>query len=320
MILGIESTAHTFGVGLVDDRILANVKDVYVPPLGWGIAPDKAAEHHRDVAEGVLSQALKQAGASLSDVTKIAYSAGPGLSPPLIFGRDFAVKLAKKYNKPLVPVNHCVAHIEVARFSTGAKDPVMLYTSGGNTQVITFESGRYRVFGETQDISIGNLVDVFAREAGLSTPGGPVIEKLASKGKNYIKLPYVVKGMDVSFSGILTNLKQKLGKYPIEDLAYSLQETCFAMLIEVSERAMAHCKKDEFVVTGGVAANKRLQQMAGIMCKERGAKFYPLDTSLAGDNGAMIAVVGKLDNRTVDPDHADIIPKWRTDQVEVVWR
>ena len=230
-----------------------------------------------------------------------------------------------KLKKPLVGVNHCIAHLEIGRMLSGFKDPVLLYASGANTQVIAYDGGKYRIFGETLDIGVGNFIDSFARFIGLGFPGGPKIEKLASKSKNYIELPYTVKGMDVSFSGLLTNLKTKYNskKYKIEDLAYSMQETVFAMLTEVSERAIAHCEKNELVLGGGVACNKRLQNMCSIMCKERDAKFFCPDNEFLVDNAAMIAWTGLLmykADETVTVKNSGIRPYERTDDVNVTWR
>jgi N6-L-threonylcarbamoyladenine synthase len=172
------------------------------------------------------------------------------------------------------------------------------------------------------------VIDTFAREIKVGFPGGPKIQELALKGKNYIELPYVVKGMDFSLSGILTNLKQKFisKKYNIEDLAYSLQETVFAMLIECSERAMAHTGKKELLLGGGVACNTRLQEMAKIMCKERKAKLFVPDKSLLMDNGAMIAYLGEIMFKKNiyfnlnNLDKLEIQPRQRTDEIEVKWR
>jgi len=315
--LGIESTAHTFGAGLVDSKgkIISNIKDMYRPPAGWGIDPSKAKQHHIDVADKIISEAL------IEKPDLIAYSMGPGLPPCLKIGRDKAVEYAKKFNIPIVPVNHCIAHLEIGKLLAKFKDPVMLYVSGGNTQVIAFEAGKYRVFGETEDIGIGNLLDAFGRAAKIDFPAGPEIEELAKKGK-YIELPYSVKGMDVTFSGIKTKLEKMIGKFPIEDLCYSLQETCFAMLVEVTERAMAHCQKNELILTGGVAANKRLAEMCAIMCKERGAKFFQVPIQYAGDQGAMIAWNGILSKElaTKKYDKSEINSKWRTDEVDITWK
>jgi len=236
---------------------------------------------------------------------------------------NFAKELNKKNKIPVIGVNHCIAHLEVTKLFTKSKDPVLLYASGANTQIIAYESKKYRIFGETLDHGIGNFLDSFARFLGLGFPGGPKISALAEKGSKYIQLPYSVKGMDVSFSGILTNLKQKYNskKYSTEDLAYSAQETAFAMLLEVSERAMAHTNKIELALGGGVACNKRLQEMSKIMCKERKAKSFIPPNEVLVDNGLMIAELGKLMYQNgVRQKNIDIFPYQRTDEVEVTWR
>jgi N6-L-threonylcarbamoyladenine synthase len=201
----------------------------------------------------------------------------------------------------------------------------MLYASGANTQIIAYDGGKYRIFGETLDNGVGNFLDGFARHMGMGFPGGPKIYELALKGKEYIELPYVVKGMDVSFGGIQTNLKQKYdsGKYSKEDLCYSCQETVFAMLVEVAERAMAHCEKDELLLGGGVGCNKRLQEMCGVMCKERDAKLFVPPNSVMVDNGLMIAWEGIIEYNSRGGDNIDKIdikPYERTDDVKVSWR
>jgi N6-L-threonylcarbamoyladenine synthase len=328
IVLGIESTAHTFGVGIVrHGKVIANVKKTYTTEKG-GIIPPEAAKHHAENKLSLYSEALETAGIKEKEIEAIAFSQGPGLAPCLLEGLKFAKELSKKLAKPLVPVNHCVAHLEVGNI-TGAKNPVMLYTSGANTQIIAYASGKYRVFGETLDTGVGNFIDNFARLAGIGFPGGPAIQKLASEGKNYIELPYSVKGMDIALSGVLTNLKQKLesGKYSLEDLSFSLQETVFAMLIETAERALAHTGKKELLLGGGVACNSRLQEMCKIMCEERGAKLFVPDRSLLVDNGGMIAYLGEImlkagvfekDKKKID--NIDILPRQRTDEVEVKWK
>ena len=322
--LGIESTAHTFGVGIIDSKrkILANVKDSYTTSKG-GIHPTEAKEHHIRVKDKVVKDALSAASIGMEDVDLISFSQGPGLPPCLVVGMEKAKQLAKDFKRPLIGVNHCVSHLEVGRVLTKAKDPVLLYVSGANTQVIAYEGGKYRIFGETLDQGVGNFLDNFARYIGMGFPGGPKIYELALKGKKFIELPYVVKGMDISVGGILTNVKQKYDskKFKLGDLAYSIQETVFAMLIEVAERAMAHCEKEELLLGGGVCCNKRLQEMAKIMCKERGAKLYVPGNNVLVDNGLMIAWQGLLERKDVRKmGGIDIKPNWRTDHVNVDWR
>lgn len=338
IVLGIESTAHTFGVGIVQSqkakplagsskfgqanvKILSNVKKSFVTEEG-GMIPIEVAKFHCDNKNEIYFEALEEAKVKENKIDAIAFSQGPGLAPCLLEGMKFARELSQRLKKPLVPVNHCIAHLEVGR-TTKAKDPVMLYTSGANTQIIAYASGRYRVFGETLDVGVGNFIDNFARYAGIGFPGGPAIEKLARKGKKYIEIPYSVKGMDVALSGILTNLRQKLesGKYNLNDLAYSMQETVFAMLVETAERALAHTGEKELLLGGGVACNLRLQEMCRKMCEERGAKFFCPEKSLLVDNGAMIAYLGEIMfSRNIKRKVVDIKPRQRTDEVEVTWK
>ncbi|MBI2631812.1 tRNA (adenosine(37)-N6)-threonylcarbamoyltransferase complex transferase subunit TsaD [Candidatus Pacearchaeota archaeon] len=322
MILGIECTAHTFGIGIVSKgKILANVKDMYKTEKG-GIIPVKSAEHHREVAEKIYDEALNKAGISEQQIDAIALSNAPGLAPCLLEGLRFAREKARKLNIEIIPVNHCVAHLEIGQ-SVGSRDPVLLYASGANTQIIAFTGGKYRVFGETLDIGVGNFIDKFARFIGEGFPGGPKIEELSKFGK-YIELPYSIKGMDVSFSGMQTKLQQLYEKEARkEDLAFSLQEVAFSMLVEATERALAHTEKNELVLGGGVDCNKRLQEMCKIMCEERGAKFFCPSNDLLTDNGAMIAYTGEImfnSGIKMKSEEVDIKPRERTDDVEVSWK
>ena len=330
IVLGLETTAHTFGVALLDvksfteKRVLCNLRDLYTTEKG-GLIPNKLAEHHEAVCDVLLQKAFAQTGLSMKDVDLIALSNAPGLGHALKVGSLFARSLALIHKKPLVGVNHCIAHLEVASLVTDAKDPVLLYCSGANTQVIAYEAGKYRVFGETLDTGIGNFLDTFARDLGLGFPGGPKIEQLALDGKKYLPLPYSVKGMDVAFSGILTHLERKIiGKETDADVAFSVQETVFAMLVEVAERAMAHCDKSELVLGGGVACNKRLQEMCRLMCAARDATYYIPSNEFLVDNAAMIAWTGWVMHTKgkVKDDAAtlQILPYERTDEVEVTWR
>ncbi|HID60950.1 MAG TPA: bifunctional N(6)-L-threonylcarbamoyladenine synthase/serine/threonine protein kinase [Hadesarchaea archaeon] len=325
LCLGIESTAHTFGVGIVTDRgkILANIGNVHKSAKG-GIHPREAARHHGVIAKETVLCALAKAGVTMNDIDLIAFSMGPGLGPTLRTGATAARALSVFYQVPILGVNHCISHVEIGRLTEGAKDPVTLYVSGGNTQVIAFDAGRYRVFGETLDISVGNCLDVFAREVGIPHPGGPNVEQLAREGKHYIPLPYVVKGMDLSFSGLMTEAvrKHRTGS-DLRDLCFSLQETAFAALVEVTERAVAHTEKREVMLTGGVAANKRLREMVGLMAKEHQAKFHVPPIELCKDQGAMIAWTGLLMyKRGVRHklDQTQVRQRYRTDEVDIVWR
>ena len=326
--LGIEATADDFGVGILDfeGKVLSNVVDAFVPESG-GIHPREAARHHARVAGQVISTAIQQAKIQPEDIAIVAFSQGPGLGPCLRTGATAARALAAYIGVPLVGVNHCVAHIEIGKLATKAKDPVTLYVSGGNTLVSAFDAGRYRVFGETLDIAVGNCLDVFAREVGLrrdGVPFGAVVEKLGRKGRNFLDLPYSVKGMDLSFSGLLTAAitLYRTGKHDLEDLCYSLQETVFSMLAEVTERALAHVEKREVLLTGGVAANERLQEMLKAVADEHDSLFCGVPKEYALDNGAMIAWTGILKygaGVTTPLVDSFVRLKWRLDDEDALW-
>ena len=327
-ILGIESTAHTFGVAVLDfdGQILSNVKDAYTTEKG-GMIPIEVRKHHVEVSDRLFEEALSGAGISKDQIEAIAFSNAPGLAPCLLEGMKFAKETAKGLGVPLVMVNHCVAHLEIGEI-VGAKDPVMLYASGANTQVIAYEAGKYRVFGETLDLGVGNFIDTVARYMGLGFPGGPKIQKLAEECENkdsLIELPYSIKGMDVAFSGLQTKIKNLIDKgIPKEDLAYSMQEVVFAMLVEAAERALAHTGKKELLLGGGVACNLRLQEMCKIMCDERGVKYFCPARPLLVDNAGMIGYLGlKMYRKGIsesDFDKVDIAPRERTDDVVVNWK
>ncbi|MCK4328179.1 MAG: tRNA (adenosine(37)-N6)-threonylcarbamoyltransferase complex transferase subunit TsaD [Candidatus Diapherotrites archaeon] len=314
--LGIESTAHTFGVGVFDGKARANEKAVY-RTMG-GIHPREASQFMCTHAAEVAEAALEKAGIGLGDVDAFAFAQGPGLGPCLRVGAAVGQALAGYYGKPVVGVNHCVAHIDVGKWNRKARDPLVAYVSGANTQILGLNGGRYRVYGETLDIGMGNALDVFGRSIGLEFPAGPAIEKLAAKGKKFHFLPYSVKGMDLAFAGLVTAASKS--KIPRADLCHSFQETVFAMLVEVSERALAHTKKEELMLVGGVAQNKRLGAMLSQMAEEHGAKFFVPENQYNADNGLMIALTGwKMLRAKVRQGGLKTNQKWRTDEVAIAW-
>ncbi|HXW66409.1 MAG TPA: bifunctional N(6)-L-threonylcarbamoyladenine synthase/serine/threonine protein kinase [Thermoplasmata archaeon] len=325
VILGIESTAHTASVGIVGEgaEVLGLASDMYRPPSG-GIHPREAANHHVERFPGLVRRALDAAQVRATEIEAVAFSQGPGLGPCLRAGATVARTLALLWEKPLVPVNHCVAHVEIARVLSGLEDPLLLYASGGNTQVIAYGRGRYRVLGETLDIGIGNFLDKLWIELGGTFPGGPALEQEARAGAELYDLPYSVHGMDVAFSGMLTAalaLRAKGARRP--DLAYSVEVTAYAMLTEITERALAHRRRDSVVLGGGVACNERLRGMVRTMVEERGGTMFAPPRAMCVDNGAMIAWTGRLafDAGGAVPIAASAVePRQRTDRVATPWR
>jgi len=314
-ILGIEGTAWNLSAAVFDRDLVSLASHPYSPAQG-GIHPREAAQHHALVMKDLIGSVLREP----EKITGIAFSQGPGLGPCLRTVATAARSLALALDVPLVGVNHCVAHVEIGCFATGCRDPVVLYASGANTQEIGYLNGRYRIFGETLDIGIGNALDKFARAKDFPHPGGPIIETQAKDG-SYIELPYTVKGMDLAFSGLISAAKDC--RAPLPDVCYSLQETAFAMCVEVTERAMSLAGKNEVLLVGGVGANRRLQEMLRVMCEDRGARFFVPEQKYLGDNGAMIAYTGKLmleSGISIPVESSQINPSFRSDEVEVTWR
>ena len=268
---------------------------------------------------------MQESKLTLHDIDSIAYTRGPGMQLSLVVVATVVRTLALLYNKPLIPVNHCIAHIEMGRLITGAKNPVILYASGGNTQIIAYSENRYKIFGETLDIAVGNCLDKLARVLDLDNYPSPgfSIEKLAKEGKKYIDLPYTIKGMDMSFSGILSYLKSIVNEHTKEDICYSVQETIFSILVEGTERCLSFVGSDEVLIVGGVGCNVRLQEMMGVMLEGRGGKLYATDERFCIDNGVMIAYTGYLMRTSgfeAKVEECDVTQRFRTDSVDVKWR
>eukprot|EP00923_Selenidium_pygospionis_P025755 GHVN01045576.1.p1 GENE.GHVN01045576.1~~GHVN01045576.1.p1 ORF type:complete len:342 (+),score=52.79 GHVN01045576.1:371-1396(+) len=332
LALAVEGSANKIGVGIVSNvgDILANPRKTYVTPPGQGFLPRDTAAFHRSVVLDLVKEALAEANVTAKDIDVVCYTQGPGMGAPLAVGATVCRVLSQLWKVPLVGVNHCVAHIEMGRCVTGSKNPVVLYASGGNTQVIAYANQKYSIFGETLDIAVGNCLDRIARLLDPPLPNEPPpgwqIEQLAKKGKELLELPYVVKGMDISLSGLATKVEAMLGgrdKPSREDLCFSVQETIFAMLVEITERTMALVNASEVLIVGGVGCNLRLQEMMRVMSSERDARLCATDDRYCIDNGAMIAYTGLLAHQrgvTTPLSESTVSQRYRTDQVKVVWR
>ncbi|KAJ3165089.1 putative tRNA threonylcarbamoyladenosine biosynthesis protein kae1 [Geranomyces variabilis] len=338
--IGFEGSANKIGVGIMEHSddgkvsVLANPRHTYITPPGQGFLPKDTAAHHRAHVIPLTLEALAEAKLTPKDINVICFTKGPGMGGPLTTVAIAARTLSLLWGVPLVAVNHCVGHIEMGRMITGADNPVVLYVSGGNTQVIAFSEQRYRIFGEAIDIAVGNCLDRFARILGLPNEPFPgwQIEQRAKKGTQLIDLPYTVKGMDVSFSGILSHMESLVREhdpylpdapYTADDLCFSLQETVFAMLVEITERALAHIGATEVLIVGGVGCNERLQAMMGEMATQRGAHLFATDERFCIDNGLMIAQAGLLAHKhgvVTDLSDTWCTQRYRTDEVLVTWR
>lgn len=332
-LLGIESTCHTFSIAIVEKRngkftVLANEVAKY-PSTSEGYIPWKLADRHAVVFQQLLSAALAKSHTSLSEISAVAYSQGSGIGHCLHVGFVAAKTLSETLRVPLVPVNHSVAHIEIGRaFNCTTNDPLVVYVSGGNTQILALDGikQRYHVYGETIDIGIGNFLDVLGRELQLKPPDAAGVAHSATKGKKFIELPYTVRGMNLAFSGLQTYISKKVLPRVVsrevskEDICYSVQETAFAMLCEAVERALCHTSKKELLLCGGNARNPRLQEMLREVCREHGAKFACTSFEYSGDQAAMIALTGvkMLESKSV-PRDVEPRQRMRTDSTRITW-
>jgi len=332
IVLGIESSAHTFGVGIVTESeenfILADERTQYIPERG-GIHPRESSRFLAEKAPMIIEKAFEKASLRLDNINAIAVALGPGLGPCLRVGATVARALASFLKKPLVPVNHAVAHVEIGLRMTHLRDPVIVYLSGGNTAVIAYVEKRYRVFGETLDIALGNLLDTFARETSLGPPyvvnGMHVVDRCAEGGRKFIEdFPYVVKGQDVAFSGLLTTaLRAYRRGEDIHNICLTLREIAYNSILEVAARCLMHTRKKEVMLVGGVAASPILREKFAKMVEEYSATLGVVPPQYAVDNGVMIAWTGLLAYKsgvTIDLKSAFVRQRWRIDEVEIPWR
>lgn len=338
IVLGIECTAHTFGIGIIDSdkkEVLINVKHTFKSEDS-GMDLRKLTEFHvaniQDTLNLAKQQFLEKYNLTFSDLNLISFSQGPGIGNSLKMAALVAKTLSQQLNIPLVGVNHIQSHYEIGKMISGFEDPLFVNITGVNSQVAGLSSsGTYVVYGETEDIGLGNCLDSCARIMELGFPGGPIIDNLASKGNTLFDLPYTIKGMNVAFSGIISYVKQRLNEFEtknglvtighekkkqyetkeelIYDICFSLIETTFAMIQEVAKRALCYSKKTELVLVGGVASSKRFCEMTDLMCKSIDVKYTTTPLDLCMDNGAMIAWLGFLRKELATKEISKAIPK-----------
>jgi glycoprotease/Kae1 family metallohydrolase len=324
IVVGIESSAHTFGVGIIENgKIIANEKEMFKIGI-TGMIPAELSEFHSKNALNVIKRAFDSADISPKEIDGVAYTYGPGMGGCLQIGQLSAMALSKKLKIPIVMVNHALAHVEIAKYFAKQKNPIALYVSGGNSQILKITQKPYKhytVMGETFDIGIGNMLDTLARSMKLNPSWGSTVAKTAIGGR-YIEMPYTVKGMDFSFTGLLTKAQKLIGSASNSDICFSVQETAFAMLCETVERAMLLTNSEELCICGGVAQSKRLKEMLNDMASEHNAAFGYAPDEFNSDNGAMIALVGEkmLNEKVAVPLlKCEVNQKSRIDSVHIPW-
>jgi N6-L-threonylcarbamoyladenine synthase len=309
LVLGIESSCDETAASVVrDGRVaLSDVvsSQVEVHRRWGGVVPELASRNHVMQVMPVVDEALAKAGVGLADLDAIAVTSGPGLIGALLVGVQAAKGLAWISGKPLVRVNHLEGHLLAVRLIEKPPEPPFLglVVSGGHTSLYEIRSfGSYHLIGSTRDDAAGEAYDKVAKMLGLPYPGGIVIDKLAKQGdKNAIRFPRAhIKGaeLDFSFSGLKTAVLTWLRSHPkpegqgLNDLCASFQEAVADPLTRKAMKAARRYGLKQLVLSGGVAANSRLRELAAERAAEEGIELFLPPPRLCTDNGAMIGVAG----------------------------
>lgn len=310
LTLGIETSCDETSVAVTDARrVLSNVvsSSVDMHKKYGGVVPEIASRMHVEFIVEVLSKALADSGRSLDDIGLIAVTNGPGLVGALLTGVSTAKALAYALKRPLVGVNHILAHL-YSPFLNG-KQPIAfpfvgLVVSGGHTALFHCRAvGRQRLLGQTQDDAVGEAYDKVAKLLGLGYPGGPIIEKTAaaSNGGSAISFPKSFLGkdsLDFSFSGIKTAVlyyvkkARRMDDRLKSDVCFAFQEAALDVLVEKACLACVMTGAKRIVVGGGVAANQRLRVKLAEAAGRSGISVHFPEFRFCLDNGAMIAFLG----------------------------
>ncbi|WP_043932683.1 tRNA (adenosine(37)-N6)-threonylcarbamoyltransferase complex transferase subunit TsaD [Bacillus sp. EB01] len=311
LILGIETSCDETAVAIIKNgrEIAANVvaSQIESHKRFGGVVPEIASRHHVEEMTMVLEEALKQAEATMDDISAIAVTEGPGLVGALLIGVNAAKALAFTHQKPLVPVHHIAGHIYANRIVTEMKFPLLaLVVSGGHTELVYMkEHGHFEVIGETRDDAAGEAYDKVARVLEMPYPGGPHIDRLAQEGAATIPLPraWLEEGSyDFSFSGLKSavintvhNAQQRGESIIPAELAASFQESVIEVLVTKTLRAAEEYNVRQVLLAGGVAANKGLRSALKEAFRDKeGLELIIPPLSLCTDNAAMIAAIGSI--------------------------
>jgi len=340
VILGIESSCDETAVALIrennkgEPEILSNIvsSQVDIHKEFGGVVPELAARAHIEKIDLITKKAFDESGINLNDIDAVATTAGPGLIVCLSVGLNFGKAIAASLKKPFIAVNHLEGHALSPKLNSKINYPyLLLLISGGHSQFLCVEGlGKYKRLGTTIDDAAGEAFDKTAKLLGIEFPGGPQIEVLAKKGdptKFDLPKPIINKGgCNLSFAGLKTailritkNIKDEKDKC---DLAASFQKTMEEILYKKSKIAFQEFnninknKNKTFVVSGGVAANKKIREVLIKLCKEENfeAIFPPIN--LCGDNAAMIAFVGleKFKQNQFNSLDFPAKPRWQLDE------
>ena len=316
IVLGIETSCDETSVAIVEQKksdefghILAEntLSQIKKHNKFGGIVPELASREHENTLNPLVKKTIKEAKINLKKIDAYAATTGPGLLGGLLVGSNYAKALSLAHKKPFLAVNHLQGHVLVSRMKKKIDFPfICLLLSGGHTQILIAKNyNKFEIIGETLDDALGEAFDKTAKLLGYGYPGGPIIEKLASKEKNsnFFKLPEPLlnsKNLNFSFSGLKTSIR-KITEKPLDEslrrkLANEFQECITKILLIKSEKAINLVKKKKditsFVLAGGVASNKFIREKLNFLCKKNSVEFIVPEKKLCVDNAIMIAWAG----------------------------
>ena len=345
-VLGIETSCDETAVAVVeapsgDAPLGALLSNVVYSQMSehrsfGGVVPEIAARAHLERLDGLVADALREAGLGLGDLDGIAATGGPGLIGGVMVGVMTAKALAFAHDKPFLAVNHLEGHALSVRLTEPVTFPyLLLLVSGGHCQLLTVrgpdsQAGDFTRLGTTIDDAVGECFDKTAKLLGLGFPGGPAVERAARGGDpQRFSLPrpmWKKPGCDFSFSGLKTAVRQTVEKLPagdtaaIADLCASFQRTVGDVLADRCSNALALAPSPTLVVAGGVAANLYLRGRLEEVAARHGARLVAPPVKLCTDNGAMIAWAGLERLRLGRTDGLDFRPRprWPLDPTAAV--
>ncbi|MBT5784610.1 MAG: tRNA (adenosine(37)-N6)-threonylcarbamoyltransferase complex transferase subunit TsaD [Candidatus Thioglobus sp.] len=332
--LGIESSCDETGIGLYSSEqgLIAHqlFSQVEMHAQYGGVVPELASRDHIQRAIPLIKAVLSDANLKLSNISGVAYTAGPGLAGALLVGSSIAKSLAWSLRIPAIAVHHMEGHLLTPLLEESRpKFPfVALLVSGGHTMLVDVKSiGEYKILGESLDDAVGEAFDKTAKILGLGYPGGPALAALAEQGdETRFKFPRPMTdrpGLDFSFSGLKTFARNIFAKYPNEkaNIAKAFEVASTQTLMIKCRRAIEKTHYSTLVVAGGVSANQSLRQVLNQMGKKLDVEvFYP-GQEFCTDNGAMIALAGHLrltKGQSSVGNEIIIKPRWSLEELEAV--
>lgn len=336
LVLGIETSCDETGVAVYDQQagLLANqlYSQVKLHSDYGGVVPELASRDHMRKTVPLIQAALQQANLSASDISGVAYTAGPGLVGSLLVGASVGRALAFAWKVPSVPIHHMEGHLLSPMLEDNPPDfPfVALLVSGGHTQLIGVTGiGKYTLLGESIDDAAGEAFDKTAKMLGLHYPGGPMLSKMAQLGvadRFIFPRPMTNRsGLDFSFSGLKTFAANIIRSNTADDqtradIARAFEDAIVETLAIKCKRALEQTGLKNLVVAGGVSANRALRTKLRVMMQKRGAEVFYARPQFCTDNGAMIAYAGAVRLKSCSNQELHILvrPRWLLSELPAV--